>query len=280
MIGTTVNNIKRSITHRTHGHKQGFITRLMSPGDFGHLVKPFVFLDYFETSSFYGRGLRAHPHSGIATHTTLIEGSLYYEDSTGKSGVLKSGDLEWMQAGNAVWHGGEPIEGKGMRGYQLWISLPQELELAPAESHYINSEFVEGDDKIKLLLGSYGKLRSSIKLPVSITYLYVKLRDGERWTYYPSLDHETAWLAVNRGKIQTNEIVLENEMVIFSEGNSSIEFLSYGETEFVIGSGAKHPYPLVTGYYSVHTSREALIKGELNIEKLGNTPEVMAMRRK
>ena len=39
----------RRVAHLTKGHTHGPITRLMSPGDLGELVKPFVFLDYFET---------------------------------------------------------------------------------------------------------------------------------------------------------------------------------------------------------------------------------------
>jgi redox-sensitive bicupin YhaK (pirin superfamily) len=280
MIGTTVNKTNRAIVHRTHGNRQGFITRLMSPGDLGHLVKPFVFLDYFAVDSFNAKGLNAHPHSGIATHTTLIEGSVHYKDSTGKAGILNPGDIEWMQAGGGVWHGGQPVQSKGMRGYQLWIALPEGLELAPAESHYVDANLVEADDKVRILLGSYGNLHSPINLPVPITYLHVRLTAGESWTYQPASGHDTAWVAVNKGKLFTSGTELENEMAVFSEGNASIEFIAKGDVEFVAGSGAKHPHPLVTGYYSVHTSREALVKGEAGIERLGNTPEVIALRRK
>jgi hypothetical protein len=35
----------RSIVLRTRGHSHGVITRLVSPGDLGQLIKPFVFLD-------------------------------------------------------------------------------------------------------------------------------------------------------------------------------------------------------------------------------------------
>ena len=35
------------------------------------------------------------------------------------------------------------------------------------------------------------------------------------------------------------------------------------------GSAVKHPHPLVTGYYSVHTHRDALVKGEAEIDRLG-----------
>jgi redox-sensitive bicupin YhaK (pirin superfamily) len=70
----------------------------MSPGDLGQLLKPFVFLDLFDmdTASFPGIGL--HPHSGIATVTYLFEGSVRYEDTTGATGVLPAGGVEWFKA--------------------------------------------------------------------------------------------------------------------------------------------------------------------------------------
>ena len=48
----------------------------------------------------------------------------------------------------------------------------------------------------RVLLGQYGGKSSPVLLPVSLTYLHVKLADGERWTYQPSADHEIAWLAL------------------------------------------------------------------------------------
>jgi hypothetical protein len=37
------------IAKRTRGYTHGQITRLMSPSDFGRLLKPFVFLDLFDS---------------------------------------------------------------------------------------------------------------------------------------------------------------------------------------------------------------------------------------
>jgi len=52
----------RRIVHRTSGHPHGGITRLMSPGDRGELVKPFVFLDHFELDIVDFPELPMHPH--------------------------------------------------------------------------------------------------------------------------------------------------------------------------------------------------------------------------
>jgi redox-sensitive bicupin YhaK (pirin superfamily) len=89
----------------------------MSPGDLGQLLKPFVFLDLcdMDTASFPGIGL--HPHSGIATVTYLFEGSVRYEDTTGATGVLPAGGVEWFKAGHGAWHGGGPGDSGHSRGF-------------------------------------------------------------------------------------------------------------------------------------------------------------------
>jgi redox-sensitive bicupin YhaK (pirin superfamily) len=271
-------NDPRPIVHRTHGNRHGSITRLMSPGDLGQLVKPFVFLDLFEVDRFQGPGFAPHPHSGIATLTTLLEGSMSYADTTGKAGSLSAGSVEWMRAGSGVWHAGNAAEGLAARGYQLWLALPAELELAPPESLYLEPGRIESAGPVRVLLGNYASKSSPIPLPVSITYLHVRLMDGERWTYQPGTDHEVAWLALNSGKVHTGGAVLEREMAVFAEGNGAIELVADGAVELVIGSAAKHPHPLVTGYYSVHTNPAALATGERNLADLEHSPVVAALR--
>ena len=268
----------RSIVHRTRGDRHGPITRLMSPGDLGQHLKPFVFLDLFESDQIQGRGFAPHPHSGIATLTTFLAGNMTYADTSGKSGALSQGSVEWMRAGAGVWHAGEPAQGQPMRGYQLWLALPPALELAPAESLYLESTQISSVGPARVLLGEHGGKSSPVSLPISLTYLHVKLANGERWTYQPSSDHEIAWLALNHGKLHTSGVVLERELAVFEEGARSIEVVAEGPVELVIGSAAKHPYPLVTGHYSVHTNRDALIQGEANIAALERSPAVAALR--
>ncbi|WP_223647156.1 pirin family protein [Xanthomonas campestris] len=125
----------RPVVFRTSGTRRGPITRLMSPGDLGQLVKPFVFLDLFTVKPTVGGApMGMHPHSGIATLTYLMEGEVGYEDSTGKHGTLPSGGVEWMRAGNGVWHDGMPVGGASAVGFQLWVALPAAEENAPAQS--------------------------------------------------------------------------------------------------------------------------------------------------
>jgi redox-sensitive bicupin YhaK (pirin superfamily) len=267
----------RRIVHRTRGKRHGPVTRLMSPGDLGQLVKPFVFLDLAEADSL-GGGFKAHPHSGIATHTTLLKGATGYADSTGESGTLAGGSVEWMRAGAGVWHTGLPAENSPLLGYQLWLALPAELELTPPESRYLGAETIQAVGPARVLLGQYQGRTSPIELPMSLAYLHVRLSDGERWTYHPQPDHDVAWLALNSGRAHVGDVVLEREMAVFEDGPAPIEILAEGAVELVIASAARHPHPLVLGYYSVHTSEAALAIGEANIVELGRTPQVAALR--
>ena len=68
----------RQIVLRTRGHSHGLVTRLVSPGDIGERIKPFVFLDYFEADPATGPEFGFHPHSGIATLTLILSGQAFY----------------------------------------------------------------------------------------------------------------------------------------------------------------------------------------------------------
>src|SRR5579864_7423510 len=164
----------RSIARRTHGQNHGLVTRLMSPSDFGEILKPFVFLDLFdhEGAPFNG-GL--HPHSGIATLTYVAEGAVNYIDPDDVRGTLPAGGVEWMQAGRGMWHGGGLDKAGRTRGFQLWIALPPELESGPTTSIYQAPEHVPEDGPARVLLGSYGSASSALASPSPINYLAVRL---------------------------------------------------------------------------------------------------------
>lgn len=54
----------RRVVHRTRGYALGPITRLVSSEDFGQVIKPFVFLDYFEIDPRRTLDIGFYPHSG------------------------------------------------------------------------------------------------------------------------------------------------------------------------------------------------------------------------
>jgi redox-sensitive bicupin YhaK (pirin superfamily) len=260
----------RAIVHRTQGSKHGPITRLMSPVDLGQALKPFIYLELVNFDGQHGQTRSGmHPHSGIATLTFMAEGDMRYADSTGKAGVLPAGGVEWMQAGSGVWHIGEPVGDKPGHGYQLWVTLPAALENAPAFSRHLAPSDVPQVGPVRLLLGQYGTERSVVEAPSEMTYLSVTLAQGERWHYTPPAGHTVAWTAVASGRLLASEPIDAGELVSFAPSETDIDFVAETDTRFVLGSAVPHPHPLVMmGTYSVHTSAEALARGEAEIRHI------------
>src|SRR5258706_10086388 len=112
--------VARRIAFRTAGRLHGPIVRLVSPSDLGEILKPFVFLDHGVIEPTNQPLFGIHPHSGIATLTVLLTGALAYEETTGGKGELTAGGLEWMKAGNCVWHDRAILPGEAPRFFQLW----------------------------------------------------------------------------------------------------------------------------------------------------------------
>jgi redox-sensitive bicupin YhaK (pirin superfamily) len=260
---------RRKILYSSRGHSQGIITRLMSPGDLGQVLKPFVFLDLFDTGDQAVRGRNLHPHSGIATVTYVFEGSTRYEDTTGASGILPAGGVEWFKAGAGAWHGGGAGEGGRTRGFQLWLALPPDHELGAIESINLTPHEVPSDGPARVVVGRYGNATSPLDPGSSLNYVAVSLRAGESWSYQPAAGHEVAWLSIAKGRLGEPGNAGAGDLVIFEQSEAEICITAETETEFVIGSAVPSPHDLALGSYSVHTSPEALRTGERRITGIG-----------
>jgi redox-sensitive bicupin YhaK (pirin superfamily) len=260
----------RAIVHRTRGDTHGPITRLVSPGDLGELIKPFVFLDLFQIPPSAGSLFGWHPHSGIATLTLIHGGATRYEETTGQKGLLNEGGVEWMRAGRGVWHTGTTVGPEVTTGFQLWVALPAELELAPSQSRYLSAKEVPSAGKARLILGSHQNAASVIQAPPGINYLDLKLESGESYYYQPPAAHQVAWLALSQGAVHVGEDVSAGELVIFEESEAGIAIQAKRSSRLVLGSAIKHPHPLVLGRHSVHTNAEALRAGKREIIRIGD----------
>ncbi|MHA7776044.1 pirin family protein [Roseibium sp. M-1] len=258
----------RNIVGRTRGNGHNGITRLVSPSDLGETLKPFVFLDHFDLNRNAFPGMDMHPHSGIATVTYLFEGNVRYEDTNGQSGLLEQGSVEWFSAGGGAWHGGGAGDSEKARGFQLWIALPGDKELADPFSLYRDETEIETIGPASVIIGTYGNATSPWVSPSPINYLAVRLKANEIWTYQPPEGHTVGWAAVSIGSLRTPAPIGAGEFVVFEPGGGAITFLACEPTDLVIGSAAPHPYDLVLGRFSVHTHPLALSAAEERIYRI------------
>ena len=270
MVAIKTTSTVREISYRTSGSTRGPITRLVSPSDLGEVMKPFVFLDlaYFDGRSSPMRMEEFwHPHSGIATVTVPLDGAMRIADTTGADVVLPAGGIEWMRAGNGVWHTGTVQPGPAL-AFQLWVALPPSVEMAPSESMYVQPEDVPVVGPARVILGAYGGAQSPVAAP-PMTYLQVNLAPGEHWRYEPAPGHAVGWLAVAEGTLHVPARVPAGTVAVLEPSDGAVDVVAEGRTRFVIGSAAPHPHDLHLGNYSVHTSAETLRAGEAEIVRIG-----------
>ena len=256
------------IARRTRGQSQGPITRLMSPSDFGRLLKPFVFLDLIDNQGKPFSGFGLHPHSGIATLTYIAEGSVSYEDTNGATGLLAAGGVEWMRAGGGVWHGGGTGKPGRTRGFQLWVALPRTLVLwtrRRASIWFRTSYFPHGGACHPGSHGDCGKFDAQSDAPMN--YLAVP---HEGWMTClglpaPAYEHTGALEPRRDGLRSRSRRVATGRLVAFTPSSAEIELEAQSDAEFVLGSAVPHDYEPCLGSYSVHTIAEALRKVEARI---------------
>src|SRR5450432_2275004 len=161
----------RQIALRSRGHSHGGLTRLVSPGDIGERIKPFVFLDYFDADPAAAPKFGFHPHSGIATLTLILAGQAFYRETTDREGVIETGGVEWMRASSGVWHTGGVSGTERVKGFQLWVAMPSALELAEPDSQYLGASDFQFAGPARVIAGEYDGVKSVVRSSEGMTYL-------------------------------------------------------------------------------------------------------------
>jgi redox-sensitive bicupin YhaK (pirin superfamily) len=153
---------------------------------------PFLLLDDFrnERPEDYLKGFPWHPHRGIETITYVLAGSVEHGDSIGNSGIISTGDIQWMTAGRGILHQEMP---KGdpagrMHGFQLWANLPSALKMTQPHYQEIKSEEIpeiteDDGTKARIICGSFwGKRGPVTGIAADPVYLDVSVPPAHRKT--------------------------------------------------------------------------------------------------
>lgn len=87
---------------------------------------PFLVLseDWFSSP-----GFEWHPHRGVETVTTVLDGVLEHGDNAGHAGALEPGDVQWMTAGRGIIHRELAYRNEHAHTLQLWVNMPATAKL-------------------------------------------------------------------------------------------------------------------------------------------------------
>ena len=85
------------------------------------LTDPFLALveDWFSKP-----GFEWHPHRGLETVTTVVDGVLEHGDNLGHAGALEAGEVQWMTAGRGIIHRELAYRDEHTHTLQMWLNLP------------------------------------------------------------------------------------------------------------------------------------------------------------
>ena len=161
-MSSSVRSLTRVIeAQRTSDGAGVSLYRSLGQGPFARL-DPFLMLDEFgsDRPNEYIAGFPAHPHRGFQTVTYMLDGHMLHEDHLGNRGHLRSGGVQWMNAGRGIIHSEMPQQTEGrMRGFQLWINLPAREKMKPAAYRDIPAAGIPATDwpgggRVKVIAGT------------------------------------------------------------------------------------------------------------------------------
>ncbi len=208
------------------------------------LFDPFLLLDDFRSDSpeEFLSGFPWHPHRGIETITYVLKGDVEHGDSLGNTGVISTGDVQWMTAGSGIIHQEMPKgDGNGsMYGFQLWANLPSNQKMMNPRYRDIGAEDIpevelENGIQIKIIAGRVSGVSGPVDdIVIDPEYLDCLLPPAARFIHETKRGY-TALLYVIDGTgsvaqtpVSDGTLVLfgdGDELAVSADGSSGLRFL-------------------------------------------------------
>jgi redox-sensitive bicupin YhaK (pirin superfamily) len=192
------------------------------------LFDPFLLLDDFRSDipTHYLKGFPWHPHRGIETITYVLRGNVEHGDSLGNSGVISSGDVQWMTAGSGIVHQEMPKgDDRGaMHGFQLWANLPARHKMTAPRYQEITAaqipEVSTDGARVKVVAGEFGTTRG----PVSDIFTdpeYLDVSFLEKGSFHRTLpaDHTVLLYAIDGSGTTAATTVANRQLVLYGSGD-------------------------------------------------------------
>lgn len=266
-------NIKRIVKDvPQHWVGDGFPVRSLFSYGGGNEFDPFLLLDYAGPHEFPAsggkRGVDVHPHKGFETVTILYQGELAHRDSSGGSGRLGPGDVQWMTAGNGIVH--EEFhsdrftkEGGTLEMVQLWVNLPaKDKPTPPKYQDLLDEQFprvalADGAGEVRVIAGDFDGQHGPASTFTSINVWDVKIDAGREARLTIPAGHTCA-LVVQRGSLTANDASVKAvELVQFERDGSLVELKAESDSRTLVLTGDPLNEPVVgQGPFVMNTREE------------------------
>lgn len=254
-------------------------------------MNPFIMLDYNSPHYFppsdKPRGVSVHPHRGFETVTIAYKGKVAHHDSTGNSGVIAEGDVQWMTAASGILHKEFHEEGFSKAGgdfqmVQLWVNLPAKDKMSKPGYQAITNDQInkyqlpDGAGVIEVIAGQYKTTQGTAKTFTPIHLQNAKLQAGGIADFSFPSNYTTALLVIE-GSIKVNhtEKVDTSHFVLFDNDGEDFTIEALENTTILVLSGEQINEPIVAQGPFVMNTRTELVQAfqDYNLGKFGYLEE-------
>lgn len=246
-------------------------------------MDPFILLDY--NSKFYfpptdqPRGVDVHPHRGFETVTIAYEGSVAHHDSSGNSGVIAQGDVQWMTAASGILHKEFHEENYSKAGgdfqmVQLWVNLPAKDKMSTPKYQALSNAAItkypldnEGSH-IELIAGDYKTAQGTASTFSAMHVFNAHLKAGAKADFDFPAHYNTALLVI-KGAITVNDeaSVKTDHFALFKNEGSSFTVEATADATVLVLSGEPLEEPIVAHGPFVMNTKEEIIQAMMDFNE-------------
>jgi quercetin 2,3-dioxygenase len=163
-----------------------------------------------------GMGFGRHPHDNMEIVSIPLSGSLAHNDSTGRSEVIKTNDVQIMSAGSGISHSEMNASStEAVNFLQIWV-FPKERNIEP---RYEQKTFNPSDRNNKLqVVVSPNTEDGSVWINQDAWFSLSNLEEGKELAYKTHLATNGVYLFVIDGEVSLNgEVLYKRDGIAISE---------------------------------------------------------------
>ena len=239
-------------------------------------MSPFFLMDYGAKwnvpPSDKPRGVGVHPHRGIETVTLAYHGKVAHHDSSGNSGVIGEGDVQWMTAGGGVLHKEYHEKEFSKKGglfqmVQLWVNLPAKDKMTPARYQSIENNMMGkyisevNDYSVDVIAGEYKGVKGPALTFSPVNLFNVRMLKGSSAEFsFPESYNSGILIVEGEATINKSVKASENKYVYFGHQGEDIVVEAETNTIVLVMSGEPLNEPIAPHGPFVMNTREEIQK--------------------
>lgn len=158
--------------------------------------------DVIEPKSGFGR----HPHEDAEIFTYVISGQLQHKDSMGNGSIIHAGNLQYMSAGDGIFHSEyNPSDNEKVELYQIWM-LPNQKGGKPIyEEKQLDP--VSVNNRVRVLFSGDGREKSTI-IRQNAVFGYGQIDSGNQLEIEPDEKLPNLWIQIISGSCKIDSFSL------------------------------------------------------------------------